>query len=52
MSKLRNFWNEVRPRGGWKYPAIIICGAFMGLFIYTFLLQGPIAISPATRLPV
>ncbi|HBB00437.1 MAG: cytochrome c nitrite reductase small subunit [Bacteroidetes bacterium GWD2_45_23] len=36
MSKLRYFWNEVRPRGGWKYPAIIICGAFVGLFIYTF----------------
>ncbi|NMB06303.1 MAG: cytochrome c nitrite reductase small subunit [Bacteroidales bacterium] len=36
MDKLRNLWNEIRPRGGWKYPAIIISGAFVGLFIYTF----------------
>ena len=36
MAKLKNIWNEVKPRGGWKYPAIIITGAFVGLFIYTF----------------
>lgn len=36
MGNLRNLWNEIRPRGGWKYPAIVICGAFAGLFIYTF----------------
>ena len=37
MNILRNFWNKVRPRGGWKYPAIIIVGAFFGIFIYTFI---------------
>lgn len=37
MNILRNFWNKVRPRGGWKYPAIIITGAFFGIFIYTFI---------------
>ena len=37
MHILRNFWNKVRPRGGWKYPAIIITGAFFGIFIYTFI---------------
>lgn len=37
MDILRNFWNKVRPRGGWKYPAIIITGAFVGIFIYTFI---------------
>ena len=37
MGILRNFWNKVRPRGGWKYPAIIITGAFVGIFIYTFI---------------
>ena len=37
MNILRNFWNKVRPRGGWKYPAIIIMGAFVGIFIYTFI---------------
>ncbi|NLD22903.1 MAG: cytochrome c nitrite reductase small subunit [Bacteroidales bacterium] len=37
MNILRNFWNKVRPRGGWKYPAIIITGAFVGIFIYTFI---------------
>lgn len=26
----------IRPRGGWKIPAIIIVGSFLGLFIYTF----------------
>ncbi len=36
MKKLKNIWNEVKPRGGWKYPAIVITGAFVGLFIYTF----------------
>lgn len=36
MGKLKNIWNEVKPRGGWRYPAIIITGAFVGLFIYTF----------------
>ncbi len=36
MRKLRIFWNEVKPRDGWKYPAVLICGAFVGLFIYTF----------------
>lgn len=36
MRKLNNIWNEVKPRGGWRYPAIIITGAFVGLFIYTF----------------
>ena len=37
MKLMRNFWNKVRPRGGWKYPAIIITGAFFGIFIYTFI---------------
>lgn len=37
MGKLKKIWNEVRPRGGWKYPAIIVTGAFVGLFIYTFI---------------
>lgn len=37
MSKLRDFWNQIKPRGGWKYPAIIISGAFVGVFIYTFI---------------
>lgn len=36
MDKLRKIWAEVKPRGGWRYPAIIIGGAFVGLFIYTF----------------
>ena len=36
MSKLRNIWNEIKPRGGWRYPAMIISGAFVGLFLYTF----------------
>ncbi|NLX80236.1 MAG: cytochrome c nitrite reductase small subunit [Proteiniphilum sp.] len=36
MSKLKRIWEEVKPRGGWRYPAIIIIGAFVGLFIYTF----------------
>lgn len=36
MARLKKIWNEVRPRGGWKYPAIIVTGAFVGLFIYTF----------------
>jgi len=36
MGKLQNIWNEMRPRGGWRYPAFIISGAFVGLFIYTF----------------
>lgn len=36
MRKIHKIWNEVKPRGGWKYPAIIITGAFVGLFIYTF----------------
>lgn len=35
MSKLRSFWKEIKPRGGWRYPAMIISGAFVGLFIYT-----------------
>ena len=36
MRKLKRIWEEVRPRGGWRYPAIIITGAFVGLFIYSF----------------
>lgn len=36
MGKLKRIWDEIRPRGGWRYPAIIITGAFVGLFIYTF----------------
>ncbi|XGS82984.1 NapC/NirT family cytochrome c [Limibacterium fermenti] len=36
MNRLRNIWREIKPRGGWRYPAIIITGAFVGLFIYTF----------------
>ncbi len=36
MEILKRFWNEVKPRGGWKYPAILIVGTFTGLFIYTF----------------
>lgn len=36
IDKLRKIWAEIKPRGGWKYPAIIIAGAFVGLFIYTF----------------
>ena len=36
MSKLKRIWEEVKPRGGWRYPAIIITGAFVGLFIYSF----------------
>ena len=37
MSKLRDIWNLIRARGGWKFPAIIISGAFVGIFIYTFI---------------
>ncbi|NLD22450.1 MAG: cytochrome c nitrite reductase small subunit [Bacteroidales bacterium] len=36
MRKLRKIWEAIKPRGGWRYPAIIITGAFVGLFIYTF----------------
>ncbi|ULB34737.1 MULTISPECIES: cytochrome c nitrite reductase small subunit [Proteiniphilum] len=36
MNRLRNFRNKIKPRGGWRYPAIIISGAFVGLFAYTF----------------
>lgn len=36
MRKLKKIWDEVKPRGGWRYPAIIITGAFVGLFIYSF----------------
>ncbi len=36
MRKLKRIWEEVKPRGGWRYPAIIITGAFVGLFIYSF----------------
>ena len=36
MSKIRNFIKEILPKGGWKIPAIIIAGAFVGLFIYAF----------------
>lgn len=36
MSKIRNFVKEILPKGGWKIPAIIIVGAFVGLFIYAF----------------
>lgn len=36
MGKIKNIWNEIRPRGGWRYPAYIISGAFVGLFFYSF----------------
>lgn len=36
IDKLQKIWKEVKPRGGWRYPAIIITGAFVGLFIYSF----------------
>ncbi|MFV0472270.1 MAG: cytochrome c nitrite reductase small subunit [Paludibacteraceae bacterium] len=36
MNKLKNIWNELKPRGGWRYPAFIISGAFVGLFLYSF----------------
>lgn len=36
MKKLLQVWNLIKPRGGWMYPAIIISGSFIGLFIYTF----------------
>lgn len=36
MNKIRNLINAIWPRGSWKVPAIIITGAFVGLFIYTF----------------
>ncbi len=36
MDKLKRIWNVIKPRGGWKYPAFIISGAFVGLFIYAF----------------
>lgn len=36
MNKLQNLWGEVKPRGGWRYPAFIIGGAFAGLFLYSF----------------
>ena len=36
MRKLRKIWEAIKPRGGWRYPAIIITGAFVGLFVYTF----------------
>ena len=36
FKKLLELWEMVRPRGGWRYPAIIVAGAFVGLFIYTF----------------
>ena len=50
MSKLQNLWNEVKPRGGWKYPAILICGAFVGLFIYILCIRayGYLSSNPAT----
>lgn len=35
--KLYHFWQEIKPRGGWRYPAIFISGAFIGLFLYTFI---------------
>ncbi len=37
MSKLLDFWNYIKPRGGWKIPAIVVTGAFVGVFIYTFI---------------
>lgn len=37
MGKLRDFWDLIKPQGGWKFPAIIISGAFVGIFIYTFI---------------
>ncbi len=36
MDKLKGIWNVIKPQGGWKYPAIIISGSFVGLFIYAF----------------
>ena len=36
MRKLLQIWNLIKPRGGWRYPTIIMVGAFVGLFIYTF----------------
>ena len=36
MGKLQNLWDEIKPRGGWRYPAFIIGGAFTGLFLYSF----------------
>ena len=37
MGKLRDFWDLIKPQGGWKFPAIIISGVFVGIFIYTFI---------------
>lgn len=37
MGKLRDFWDLIKPQGGWKFPAIIISGALVGIFIYTFI---------------
>ena len=37
MGKLRDLWDLIKPPGGWKFPAIIISGAFVGIFIYTFI---------------
>lgn len=36
IEKLLELWELVRPRGGWRFPAAIVAGAFVGLFIYTF----------------
>ncbi len=36
MDKIRKIWMEIKPRGGWRIFSIIISGAFVGLFIYTF----------------
>ncbi len=36
MDRLRAFWMKIKPRGGWKYFAIIMAGVFVGLFIYSF----------------
>ena len=40
MNRIRKLIEDlidfIRPRGGWKIPAIIIIASFLGLFVYTF----------------
>lgn len=39
MRIIRRLFNEIRPIGRWKLPAIIITAIFVGLFIYSFLIS-------------
>ena len=40
MNRIRKLIEDIidfiRPRGGWKIPAIVVIASFLGLFIYTF----------------